>query len=86
MTQSQNDITIRSLSGAEELDILCALSYTLDDELAHELAHDLARDLARGLRRPQWMWVALRGGLLAGRAAWWGSGDDAAPSVSMTWR
>src|ERR1035441_10785207 len=27
------------------------------------------------------MWVALRGGLLAGRAAWWGSGDDAAPSV-----
>ena len=78
MTQSQNDITIRSLSGAEELDIFCALSYTLDDELAH--------DLARGLRRPQWMWVALPGGLLAGRAAWWGSGDDAAPSVSMTWR
>jgi hypothetical protein len=28
----------------------------LDDELAHDL------------RRPQWMWVAVRGGLLAGRA------------------
>jgi hypothetical protein len=73
VTQSQNDITIRSLSGAEELDLFCALTCTLDDELAD--------DLARGLRRPQWMWVALRGGLLAGRAAWWGSGDDAAPSV-----
>lgn len=73
MTQSQNDITIRSLSGAEELDLFCALAYALDDELAD--------DLARGLRRPQWMWVALRGGLLAGRAAWWGPGDDAAPSV-----
>ena len=65
MTQSQHDITIRSLSGSEELDLFCALTYTLDDELAD--------DLARGRRRPQWMWVALRGGLLAGRAAWWGS-------------
>lgn len=72
MAQSQNDITIRSLSGAEELDLFCALTYALDDELAD--------DLARCLRRPQWMWVALRG-LLAGRAAWWGSGDDAALSV-----
>jgi RimJ/RimL family protein N-acetyltransferase len=73
VAQSQNDITIRSLSGAEELDLFCALTYTLDGELAD--------DLARDLRRPQWMWVAQRGGLLAGRAAWWGSGDDAAPSV-----
>jgi hypothetical protein len=73
VTQSQHDITIRSLSGSEELDLFCALTYTLDDELAD--------DLARGRRRPQWMWVALRGGLVAGRAAWWGSGDDAAPSV-----
>jgi hypothetical protein len=73
VTRSENDITIRFLSGAEELDLFCTLTYTLDDELAD--------DLARGLRRPQWMWVALRGGLLVGRAAWWGPADGSAPSV-----
>jgi RimJ/RimL family protein N-acetyltransferase len=73
MTHSQNDMTIRSLSGAEELDLFRALTYTLDDELAD--------DLARGLRRPQWMWVALRGGRLEARAAWRGQPGDAAPSV-----
>lgn len=73
MTATQNDLVIRPITTAEELDLFCALTYTLDDELAD--------DLARGLRRPQWMWVALRGGSLVARAAWWGSAADAAPSV-----
>jgi hypothetical protein len=73
MTHPQNDITIRSITGAGELDLFCALTYTLDDELAD--------DLASGRRRPAWMWVALRSGHLVARAAWWGSADDAAPSV-----
>lgn len=73
MTQPQNDIMIRSITGAGELDLFCALDYIFNDELAD--------DLACGRRRPSWMWVALRGEHLVARAAWWGSGDDAAPSL-----
>src|SRR6202042_735631 len=73
MTQPQNDLTIRSITGAGELDLFCALTYTVDDELPD--------DLAAGRRRPAWMWVALRGEHLVARAAWWGSDDDAAPSL-----
>jgi GNAT superfamily N-acetyltransferase len=73
MTQPQNDLTIRSITGAGELDLFCALTYTFDDELAD--------DLASGRRRPAWMWVALRGGHLVARAAWWGSADGTAPSL-----
>ena len=53
------------VDGAEELDLFCTLTYTLDDELVD--------DLVSGRRRPQWMWVALRGEHLVARAAWWGS-------------
>jgi ribosomal protein S18 acetylase RimI-like enzyme len=73
MTHAQNDIIIRSITSAAELSSFCALDYVLNDELAD--------DLAAGRRRPAWMWVALRGGRLVARAAWWGSGDDAAPSL-----
>jgi RimJ/RimL family protein N-acetyltransferase len=73
LTHSQNDITIRSLAGAEELDLFCTLDYLFNDELAD--------DLAAGRRQPAWMWVALRGEHLVARAAWWGSAGDAAPSL-----
>jgi len=73
MTHPQNDITIRSITGAEELGLFCALDYLFNDELAD--------DLASGRRRPAWMWVALRGEHLVARAAWWASGDGAAPSL-----
>jgi hypothetical protein len=73
MTHPQDDIMIRSITGVGELDLFCALDYLLNDELAD--------DLASGLRRPTWMWVALRGEHLVARAAWWGSADDAAPSL-----
>jgi hypothetical protein len=73
VTAASEDLVIRPITGAEELDRFCALTYTLD--------HELADDLARGLRRPQWMWIALRGGTLVARAAWWGPAADRAPSV-----
>jgi hypothetical protein len=73
MTQPQNDITIRSITGAEELGLFCALDYSFNDELAD--------DLAAGRRRPAWMWVALRGEHLVARAGWWGSADDTTPSL-----
>ncbi|MER5275743.1 GNAT family N-acetyltransferase [Streptomyces sp. NPDC002809] len=56
-------LTVRPLRGPEELDLFCRLSYVLD--------HELADDLATGRRRPEWMWVALRGDRVVARIAWW---------------
>ncbi len=71
MTVEPNDLTIRPISGPEELGLFCRLAYVLDDELPD--------DLAEGRRRPQWMWVALRGERLLARAAWWSRHRDDEP-------
>lgn len=63
MTVKLNDLTMRPLTGREELDLFCQLPYVLNEELAD--------DLANGHRRPEWMWVALHGDQLVARAAWW---------------
>ncbi|MGW4955982.1 GNAT family N-acetyltransferase [Nonomuraea sp. NPDC004186] len=69
MTVKQNDLTIRPITGHEELNLFSRLPYVLNEELAG--------DLAAGRRRPQWMWAALRGDHLVARAAWWArNGDD----------
>ncbi|MGV9298100.1 GNAT family N-acetyltransferase [Amycolatopsis sp. NPDC003676] len=65
------ELTLRPITGPEELDLFCQLAYALD--------HELADDLADGRRRPDWMWVALRGGELVARAAWWGRADEPVP-------
>ena len=57
------DLTMRSITGPGELPLFNRLPYGLNGELAD--------DLARGRRRPEWMWVALRGDQLLARAAWW---------------
>ncbi|MFI5756762.1 GNAT family N-acetyltransferase [Streptomyces sp. NPDC051569] len=60
---------MRPITGREELDLFSRLPYVLNEELAD--------DLAGGRRRPEWMWVALRGDRLLARAAWWSrTGDD----------
>ncbi|MFK8844082.1 GNAT family N-acetyltransferase [Streptomyces sp. Ac-502] len=58
-----NDLTLRPITGRDELALFRRLPYALDDELAD--------DLAAGRRRPEWMWVALRGDRLLARVAWW---------------
>lgn len=69
MTVEQNDLTMRPIDGREELSLFSRLPYVLNDELAD--------DLAVGRRRPEWMWVALRGDHLLAWLAWWGrTGDD----------
>jgi RimJ/RimL family protein N-acetyltransferase len=68
-----DDLQIRALSGVDELELFGGLQYTLDDELEG--------DLVNGVRRPAWMWVALRGGRLLARAAWWGDATAVSPSV-----
>ncbi|MFK0281088.1 GNAT family N-acetyltransferase [Streptomyces sp. NPDC090499] len=70
---NQNDLTIRPISGPEELDLFSQLPYVLNEELAD--------DLAVGRRRPEWMWVALRGDRLLARAAWWSRVGSDTPLV-----
>jgi RimJ/RimL family protein N-acetyltransferase len=68
-----NDLTLRPISGPEELDLFTRLPCPFDDELA--------ADLAAGRRRAEWMWVALRGGRLVARAAWWARPPGDVPYV-----
>ncbi|MGW1814759.1 GNAT family N-acetyltransferase [Streptomyces sp. NPDC002125] len=63
MTLAPSELTIRPLTGADELGLFCGLSYVLD--------HELADDLSTGRRIPGWMWVALRGDRVVGRLSWW---------------
>ena len=63
MTVHHDDLTIRPITGPDELDLFNELPYQLNEELAG--------DLDDGYRRPGWLWVALRGGRLAARVAWW---------------
>ncbi|MEW2387074.1 GNAT family N-acetyltransferase [Streptomyces venezuelae] len=69
----ENDLTIRTLDGREDLDLFSRLPYILNEELAD--------DLAVGRRRPEWMWVALRGDRLLARAAWWSRAGGDAPLI-----
>ncbi|MFE3516412.1 GNAT family N-acetyltransferase [Streptomyces sp. NPDC059166] len=73
MTFAPTATTVRPLSGPGELPLFRRLTYVLD--------HELADDLGTGRRRPEWMWVALRGDRVLGRISWWtgqpGSGPQA---------
>jgi RimJ/RimL family protein N-acetyltransferase len=64
LTVEQHDLVLRPISGPDELDLFARLPYVLNDELA--------ADLAAGRRRPEWLWVALRGERVLARLAWWG--------------
>jgi RimJ/RimL family protein N-acetyltransferase len=46
-----------------------------------QLPYDFFDMLAAGHYRPAWTWVALRGGRLVARAAWWGAPDGEHPSL-----
>ncbi len=68
-----SDLTFRAIAGPEELGMFMELEYSLD--------HELAGDLSDGHRRPEWLWVALRGGRVVARAGWWSSRGEAYPSI-----
>jgi hypothetical protein len=68
-----NDLTIRPITGPDELDLFNRLHYQLNGELAG--------DLDNGHRRPGWLWVALCDGHLAARAAWWASAGNQRPDA-----
>lgn len=64
---------MRPITGREELDLFSQLPYILNEELAD--------DFAVGRRRPEWMWVALRGDRLLARAAWWSRSGSDTPQI-----
>jgi RimJ/RimL family protein N-acetyltransferase len=66
-------LVIRPITGPAELGLFNRLPYVLNGELADDLAH--------GRRRPDWMWVALRGGRLLARAAWWARSGSGTPEL-----
>jgi RimJ/RimL family protein N-acetyltransferase len=65
------DLTLRPITGPEELQIFGRLSYALDGEIPG--------DLRAGRRRPEWMWIALQAERLVARAAWWSRGEQDRP-------
>ncbi|MFI6267681.1 GNAT family N-acetyltransferase [Micromonospora zamorensis] len=71
MSTSPGGVTIRPITGPDEIALFNRLPYTIN--------HELDDDLADKRRRPEWMWMALRGDRLLARVAWWGRGDDTAP-------
>jgi RimJ/RimL family protein N-acetyltransferase len=71
LTLHDPDLTVRPLTGPDELHLFNRIPYVLNGELA--------KDLEEGRRHPRWLWVALRGERLAARAAWWSRPGDEQP-------
>ena len=65
------NLTMRPISGPDELDLFNTLPYLLNQEVAG--------DLASGRRRPEWLWLALRGDRVVARAGWWSPPGDQHP-------
>ena len=71
MIPHQHDLTLRPITGPDELDLFNSLPYVLNDEVGG--------DMAAGRRRPEWLWLALRGGRVVARAGWWSQAGDQHP-------
>jgi len=71
LTLHQPDLTLRTITGPDELDLFNTLPYVLNDEVGG--------DLAVGRRRPEWLWLALRGDRVVARAGWWSRAGDQPP-------
>jgi RimJ/RimL family protein N-acetyltransferase len=71
LTLHHTDLTIRPITGPGELPLFNSLPYVLNSEIA--------ADFTTGRRRPEWLWVALRGDRVVARAAWWSRPGDEHP-------
>jgi hypothetical protein len=71
LTLHQHDLTLRPIAGPDELVLFNSLPYVLNDEVGG--------DLAAGRRRPEWLWLALRGHRVVARAGWWSRVGDQQP-------
>jgi hypothetical protein len=73
MILHQHDLTLRPITGPDELGLFNSLPYLLNEEVGG--------DLAAGRRRPEWLWLALRGDRVVARAGWWSRARDPHPRV-----
>lgn len=73
MNAHQHDLTLRPITGPDELDLFNSLPYVLNDEVGG--------DLAAGRRRPEWLWLALRDDRVVARAGWWSRAGDQHPAL-----
>ena len=71
MIPHQHDLTLRPITGPDELDLFNSLPYVLNDEVGG--------DMAAGRRRPEWLWLAVRGDRVVARAGWWSRAGDRLP-------
>jgi RimJ/RimL family protein N-acetyltransferase len=71
LTLRQPGLSLRPITGPDELDLFNRLPYVLNDEIGG--------DLADGRRRPEWLWIALRGDRVVARAGWWSRVGDQYP-------
>lgn len=70
MTVAVSDLTVRPITGPDELSLFNRFPYLLNDEFAE--------DLADGRRRSEWMWLALAGDRPVARLSFWAAkpGDE----------
>jgi hypothetical protein len=73
MNLYEHALTLRPITGPDELDLFNRLPYVLDDEVSG--------DLAAGRRRPEWLWLALRGVRVVARVGWWSRVGDQHPQL-----
>ncbi|WP_020674263.1 GNAT family N-acetyltransferase [Amycolatopsis nigrescens] len=76
------DLVIRSLTAGEE-----PLFDSLPDPglVGFAAFGDSFADMAaKGAYRPEWLWVALRDGVVVARAGWWGGPEDERP-LALDW-
>jgi RimJ/RimL family protein N-acetyltransferase len=76
LTLHDHDLILRPITGPDELDLFNRLPYVLNGEIA--------KDLKEGRRRPEWLWLALRGDRVVARAAWWSRAGDEQPFLMDT--
>jgi RimJ/RimL family protein N-acetyltransferase len=67
------DLTLRPITGREELDLFNTFPYSINAEVAG--------DLEAGRRRPEWLWLALRGDRVVARAGWWSRPGAEQPQI-----
>ncbi|MFL1379925.1 GNAT family N-acetyltransferase [Nocardiopsis protaetiae] len=71
MTVAVSDLTVRPITGPDELPLFNRFPYLLNDEFAG--------DLAEGRRHPAWMWLALAGDRPVARLSFWAPHRGDAP-------
>ena len=73
LTMDQHDLALRPITGPGELELFNSFRYVINDEVGG--------DLTAGRRRPQWLWLALRGERVVARAGWWSRAGDQHPLI-----